>query len=259
MKTKLKVVKIGGNVLDDKALLGAFLIDFAKLNGPKILVHGGGKKATEISKKLGLTPELIDGRRVTSDIDIDIVTMVYAGLLNKTIVAALQSHSCNAIGLTGADGNSILSVKRPVKTIDFGWVGDVQAVNDAWIKSLLTEGITPVFCALTHDGSGHLLNTNADTVASELAIALTDSFEVELIYCFEKKGVLKDFENEDSVFLTINTDLFAELKAQKIIHSGMLPKLENCFYALNNKVSKVIIGSTVAINSNSTIHTTLTL
>jgi acetylglutamate kinase len=259
MKTKLKVVKIGGNVLDDKTLLSAFLTDFAKLDDPKILVHGGGKKASEISEKLGLTPQLIDGRRITTDDDIEVVTMVYAGLLNKNIVAALQSHSCNAIGLTGADGNSIVSIKRPVKTIDFGWVGDVQSVNETWIKSLLTEEITPVFCALTHDGIGNLLNTNADTIAVELAISLAANFEVELIYCFEKRGVLEDFENEDSVFLSIDTDLFAELKAQKIIHSGMLPKLENCFYALNNKVSKVIIGSTAAINTNSTLHTTLTL
>lgn len=258
MPGKLRIIKIGGNVIDDPVTLGEVLLSFSKMEGPKILVHGGGKKASEFSRKLGIVPQMINGRRITSAEDIDIVTMIYAGLINKNIVAQLHALACNASGFTGADGNSILSIKRPIEPIDFGFVGDVKTVNHTIISQWLKDGICPVFCAITHDGNGQLLNTNADTIASELAIALANEYETELIYCFEKKGVLADVDDENSVIEQIDSNKYEELKSSNSIHDGMLPKMDNCFHALKNKVSKVSIGDILFLKDETATHTTLT-
>ncbi len=241
---KLFVIKIGGNVIDNPENLKKFLHDFAAIDGHKILIHGGGKIATEISESMGLVPNLIDGRRITDFETLKVVTMVYAGFINKNIVAQLQSYNCNAIGLTGADGNFIKAKKRPVKTIDYGFVGDLDeaAIEPENLANLLNANFTPVFCAITHDGEGQLLNTNADTIASVLAVALSKLYETTLIYCFEKKGVLRDINNEASLINEINPAEFEKLKQENIIHSGMLPKLENAFAAIACGVKEVIIG-----------------
>ena len=241
---KLYVIKIGGNVIDNSENLYHFLKDFEGLEGHKILVHGGGKVATQIAEELGIEAKLVDGRRITDIETLRVVTMVYGGLINKNIVAQLQRFGNNAIGLTGADGNLIKAKKRPVKTIDYGFVGDLDesSINAANISRLVESGFTPVFCALTHDGEGQLLNTNADTIASALAVSMSSLYETTLIYCFEKKGVLKDIDDEDSLIREINPAHYEELKIQKIIHSGMLPKLDNAFTAISCGVKAVIIG-----------------
>ena len=259
MRTKLSIIKIGGEQIDDSTQLETFLHNFTQLEGFKILVHGGGKLASQLSLKLGIEPQMVDGRRVTSQADLEVITMVYAGLLNKKISAQLQSLGCNALGLSGADANCITSEKRPKSPIDFGSVGDVKVVNTATIHALLQQNLTLVFCALTHDGKGQLLNTNADTIAAELAIGMSALYETQLIYCFNKKGVLADIDDEESVISCIDTDQYAELKSQKAIHEGMLPKMENCFYALNHNVSNVIIGNTDVIKENRELFTELTL
>lgn len=251
MKSKVTIVKIGGNVINDKKLLDRFLDEFAKLEQPKVLVHGGGRLASELSKKLKINTLMDEGRRITSSETLEVVTMVYAGLVNKNIVSQLQKKKCNALGLSGADANCILAVKRPVSPIDFGWVGDVQSINDSVVNSFLENGITPIFCAITHDGEGQLLNTNADTVASEVAIALSKTHKVELIYCFEKKGVLSDIKNEESVINEIDSTTYLRLKQEQLVHEGMIPKIENCFNALRSAVSKVKIGDLYAIREES--------
>jgi acetylglutamate kinase len=240
----LYIIKIGGNVIDNSENLYRFLKDFTALNGYKILVHGGGKVATQLSETLGIDTKLVDGRRITDIETLRVVTMVYAGLINKNIVAQLQRFGNNAIGLTGADGDFIRTKKRPVKTIDYGFVGDIDesSINPGNIGKLMEAGFTPVFCALTHDGEGQLLNTNADTIASALAVALAKLYDTTLIYCFEKKGVLKDINDESSLVKEINHDSYEELKAQQIIHSGMLPKMDNAFSAISCGVKEVIIG-----------------
>ncbi|RKN83286.1 acetylglutamate kinase [Ulvibacterium marinum] len=259
MKSKLAVVKIGGNVIEDKAELSRFLSLFAKMEGPKILVHGGGKKATQILKKLGMTPKMAGGRRITDAESLEVVTMVYGGLTNKTIVAQLQALACNAIGLSGADADAIRAHQRPVKEIDYGFAGDVDIVNVNSISNLLNSGFVPVFCALTHNGEGQLLNTNADTIASEIAIGMGHSFETTLYYCFEKKGVLLDMADDNSVIKTIDSKTYMEIREKDIISEGMLPKLENCFHALQKNVHKVCIGDISMIDSESKLFTTLTL
>jgi acetylglutamate kinase len=240
----LYVIKIGGNVIDNSETLHHFLKDFTALPGNKILVHGGGKVATQLSETLGIEPKMIDGRRITDIETLRVVTMVYGGLINKNIVAQLQRLGNNAIGLTGADGDFIRAKKRPVKTVDYGFVGDLDehSIKPNNIISLLHAGFTPVFCALTHDGDGQLLNTNADTIASALAVALAKFYTTTLIYCFEKKGVLKDINDESSLINNIDPDHYEELKEKKIIHSGMLPKLDNAFTAIACGVKAVIIG-----------------
>ena len=255
MKT-LKVIKIGGNIIDNEKALSSFLVEYAKLKGSKVLVHGGGKLATKLANKMGVEVKMTNGRRITDAETLDIATMVYAGKINKNIVAQLQANNCNAVGFSGADGNSIVSVKRPVKEIDFGFVGDVVKVNTEVLQLLVNNNVSPVFCALTHDEKGQLFNTNADTIASELAIGFAKDFNVELYYCFEKNGVLKDVNNEDSVIENINTKTYQSLLEKGIIADGMLPKLNNCFHAIDNQVSQVCIGkSEMLFNSNSKFTT----
>jgi len=239
---KLFVVKIGGNIIDDEQKLTNFLQDFAAIKAPKILIHGGGKLATKMAKELGIEQQMIDGRRITDAETLKIVTMVYAGLINKNIVAQLQANGCNAIGLSGADANVILAHKRKHSTIDYGFVGDIDAVNAHFLHSLLQQQLTIVLAPITHDANGLLLNTNADTIAQEVAKALSALYTVELIYSFEKNGVLLDVDDENSVISTLTATYYAQLKEQQLIFAGMIPKLDNAFAALNSGVNKVIIG-----------------
>lgn len=239
---KLFVIKIGGNIIDDEIKLSSFLQLFAGVEGKKILVHGGGKLATKLAKQLGVEQQMIDGRRITDAETLKIVTMVYAGSINKNIVAKLQSHQCNAIGLSGADGNVIKAHKRIHPTIDYGFVGDVDAVNATLLKSLLEQNIAVVLAPITVDTNGQLLNTNADTIAQETAKALSSLYDVELIYSFEKAGVLLDVHDESSMISTINPSTYKTLKDEKKIFEGMIPKLDNAFAALQSGVTKVIIG-----------------
>ncbi|WP_400070706.1 acetylglutamate kinase [Zobellia russellii] len=256
---KLSIIKIGGNVIENKEELSKFLKAFSELEGPKILVHGGGKLATQLGKRLGIESKLIGGRRITDEKSLELITMVYGGLVNKNIVAELQSLNCNAIGLSGADGDTIQAHKRPVKDIDYGFAGDVDGVNATVVTKLLEAGLTPVFCAMTHDGKGQLLNTNADTIASELAIGMSSNYETTLYYCFEKKGVLMDVADEESIVKHIDTESYKTLLEQKIIADGMLPKMENCFHALKQNVHQVRIGDIGMLDPKSTLFTTLTL
>lgn len=259
MKQKLSVVKIGGNVIENKEDLSKFLQLFSTIDNPKILVHGGGKLATELGKKLGITSKYIGGRRITDAQTLEVITMVYAGLTNKNIVAELQANNCNAIGLSGADGNAIQAHKRIVKEIDYGFAGDVEGVNSNMIAALIKANLTPVFCAMTHDGKGQLLNTNADTIASEIAIGMSQIYQTNLYYCFEKKGVLTDVNNENSVVTDIDSKKYQELLKKGIIADGMLPKMENCFHALHKNVSKVCIGDLSMLSLDQTLFTTITL
>ena len=237
----LYVIKIGGNVIDNPDACSRFLTDFAKLPGTKILVHGGGKIATQVAARLQVETQMVDGRRITDKPMLDVVTMVYGGLVNKNLVGGLQSLDCNAIGLTGADGGIIRSVKRPVKVIDYGFVGDIEEVNDIQILALLNSSLTPVIAPLTYSVEGLLLNTNADTIASAIAIAMAKHFNVNLIYCFEKKGVLSDPDNDDAVISSLVPATYAEYKASGVINKGMIPKLDNAFSALKEGVDKVTI------------------
>jgi acetylglutamate kinase len=239
---QLSIIKIGGNIIDDDPRLLAFLENFAAIPGKKILVHGGGKLATKVAEGLGIRQQLVDGRRITDEETLKVVTMVYAGTINKQIVVKLQALGCPAIGLTGADGNAILSHKRVHPTIDYGFVGDVDAVNTSLLTSLLMLDNVLIFAPITHDGKGQLLNTNADTIAQELARALSSGFDVSLIYSFEKSGVLMNAEDEASVIGRINAADYADLKARQVIFAGMIPKLDNAFAALRSGVKKVIIG-----------------
>lgn len=240
----LNIVKIGGNVIDDPIALKHFLSDFSKIDGPKILVHGGGKLATELAKKMNIPVQMVEGKRITDEATLKIATMVYAGYINKNITAQLQSLNCNAIGLSGADGNSITSTKRKVSTVDYGFVGDLneESVNIAFFNSLLQNNITPVVCAITHNGNGQLLNTNADTIASAISIALSPIYNVQLVYCFEKNGVLSDISNENSVIRTITHVDYQLNKSNGIISEGMIPKLDNAFAAIEKGVKYVQIG-----------------
>ena len=258
-KNTLKIVKIGGNVIDNPQALTSFLTVFSSIKGPKILVHGGGKSATALAQKTGLEVQMVDGRRITDAATLELITMVYAGKINKTIVAQLQALDCNALGFTGADANTITSEKRPASTLDYGFVGDVKKVETSILELLLNHGISPVFCALTHDQNGQLLNTNADTIASELAIAFASQFEVELYYCFEKNGVLKDVNDDSSVIEKITASSYKELLDAQVIYAGMLPKLNNCFHALEHQVSKVCIGKPELLLDSKAIFTTLTI
>ncbi len=237
----LQIIKIGGNVVDDAVLLDQFLYDFVQIKTSKILIHGGGKIATELAQKLNIAQTMIEGRRVTDSETLKIATMVYAGLINKNIVAKLQSNQCNAIGLSGADANVISGKKRNHPTIDFGFVGDIVAINSDQIISFINQGLTPVFCPIIHDSEGTLLNTNADTIATQIAIELAKTYQVNLSFCFEKKGVLRNPDDDESFIPVINRPEYERLKASKIISNGMIPKLDNAFDAINNGVQKVLL------------------
>jgi acetylglutamate kinase len=239
---KLYIIKIGGNSIDDEAKLSTFLKSFAEVEGKKILVHGGGKLATKLAEKMGVKQKIVDGRRMTDAETLKIVTMVYAGYINKNIVAHLQSYGCNAMGLSGADGNSILAHKRNHPVIDYGYVGDVESINTPLLKKLLEQNLALVFAPITHDQSGQLLNTNADTIAREIARSMSSEFDVQLIFCFEKNGVLLDVNDESTIIKKLNKSYYDELKSSGKIFAGMLPKLDNAFAALNSGVKKVIIG-----------------
>jgi acetylglutamate kinase len=242
MKKKLHIVKIGGNVINDPIKLKQFLMAFKALEGLKILIHGGGAKATQWGKKLSLNIQMIEGRRVTDDQMIDVVTMVYAGLLNKKIVAALQSENCDALGLSGVDANLILSEKRPLQGgIDYGWVGDPLFVNTARISSFIELGLVPILAPITHEGQGNLLNTNADTIANVVASAMVKNYEVHLMYAFELPGVMKDIHRPDSLIHRIDPAYYTELKSKGLISQGMIPKLDNAFHALKQGVTQVCI------------------
>jgi acetylglutamate kinase len=241
---KLTVVKIGGKVIDDQKSLDAFLTSFAKVKGLKVLVHGGGKIASDFGRRLGIEPQMIDGRRITDQETIDIVTMVYGGLVSKRIVSKLQSKGINAIGLTGADANIIPAERRPVTTIDFGFVGDIEIekVNGDTLIQLIALGLLPVIAPLTHDQKGNMLNTNADTIAATLASVLAKKYQVNLIYCFEQPGVLSDFENK-KVIAEILISQVDDLKNDGTISQGMIPKIDCAIMALNHGVCKVSIGA----------------
>ena len=248
MKEKLTVIKVGGGIVEEEATLNQLLSDFSAIEGYKVLVHGGGRSATKLAAQLGIESKMVNGRRITAAETWKVVTMVYGGLVNKNIVAGRQAKGVNAMGLTGADMNVIRSVKRPVKDVDYGFVGDVEKVNAELLGNLIRQGVVPVMAPLTHDGQGSMLNTNADTIAGETAKALAELFDVTLVYCFEKKGVLRDADDDDSVIPVITPELFKEYVEKGIIQGGMIPKLENSFSAIDAGVSQVVI--TLA----STIH-----
>lgn len=249
MKEKLTIVKVGGAVVEDEAQLEQLLKDFSAIEGRKVLVHGGGRKATKMAERLGIETQMVNGRRVTDAQMLEVVTMVYGGLVNKNLVALLQANGVNALGLTGADGNAILSHKRPLKDgVDYGFVGDVDKGNGEMLSRLIEAGITPVMAPLTHDGEGHILNTNADTIASETAKALADYYDVTLIFSFEKKGVLRNPDDDESVIPVITREDFEKYKADGTISGGMLPKIENALAAVDAGVSGVIITLATAID-----------
>ncbi|MCR4619764.1 MAG: acetylglutamate kinase [Paludibacteraceae bacterium] len=252
---KCTIIKVGGKIVEEEETLTALLAEFGKVDGNKVLTHGGGRSATKIAAQLGIETKMVDGRRITDAAMLDVVTMVYGGLVNKKIVARLQSMGMNAIGLTGADLSYMLSDKRPVKTVDYGFVGDVKRVDASALGRLIDAGAIPVLAPLTHDGKGNLLNTNADTIAGEAAKALATMYEVTLTYCFEKKGVMRDQEDENSVIPVITPALYEELKSDGIIVDGMIPKIDNAFAALAAGVKQVRItraddleGGTVIVN-----------
>ncbi len=241
-KEKLLIIKIGSNIIDDDAKLQSFLGDFASIKSHKILVHGGGKMATALAAKMGIEQQLIDGRRITDGETLKLVIMIYAGLINKNIVAKLQSLGCNALGLTGADANIITAHKRIHPTINYGFAGDIDEIDSSRIDKFLLENLSLVIAPITHDAKGQLLNTNADTIAQAIATKMSKNHEVNLIYCFEKKGVLHDIADENSVVKKITPVVYDEMKQQQLISAGMIPKLDNAFAAINAGVTKVIIG-----------------
>jgi acetylglutamate kinase len=248
MREHLIVIKVGGKIVEEEITLRTLLKDFSRIAGAKILVHGGGKSATALAEKLGIETKIVEGRRITDAETLKVATMVYAGLVNKNVVAGLQALGNNAIGLTGADLDIIRAVKRPVGTVDYGFVGDIKWVNSQALYELLGNGAVPVIAPLTHDGKGSLLNTNADTIASELATSLCGKYELRLIFCFEKPGVLMNEADEKSVISEMDPRLFEELKNQGVITGGMIPKLENGFKALRSGVSSVVITNAQGIS-----------
>ena len=254
---KLTIVKVGGKIVEEPTSLKQLLSDFSKIEGHKVLVHGGGRSATAIAARLGIESQLVNGRRVTDAEMLKVVTMVYGGLVNKQIVAGLQAIGVNGLGLTGADLNYMRSEKRPVKDVDYGFVGDVKEVNAGILADLISKGIVPVLAPLTHDNAGNLLNTNADTIAGEAAKALEKYFEVTLMYCFEKKGVLLDENDDESVIANLTPALFEQYVLEKIINGGMIPKLENSFEAINAGVKQVIITRADFINTEGGTKITL--
>lgn len=247
---KLTIIKVGGKIVEEAQSLKQLLTDFSKIDGYKLLVHGGGRSATKLADRLGIENRMVNGRRITDKETLEVVTMVYGGLVNKNIVAGLQALGVNALGLTGADLNIIRSEKRPIKDIDYGYVGDVKEVDAEILAMLISQGIVPILAPLTHDKEGNILNTNADTIAGEAAKALAKQFDVSLVYCFEKKGVLMDENNDDSVIPEINKFDFIKLTEEKVIQGGMIPKLENAFDSIESGVKEVVITSATEIGSN---------
>ena len=249
----IKVVKIGGNVIDSEEALSSFVSDFASIEGPKVLVHGGGKLATRLAERLDIPTTMIDGRRVTDSDTLDVVTMVYAGLVNKRIVAMLQSLGCNAIGLSGADGGAVMATRRAANPIDFGFVGDisVEGVDAAFIRNLTEQGTVPVFCSIMHDGKGQLLNCNADSVASAVAVGLATECDTELLFCFEKRGVMRDIDDDTSVIANINREGYKTLLAEGVVNKGMIPKIDGAFRALECGVKVVTIKHSAELADSS--------
>jgi acetylglutamate kinase len=254
---KLTIVKVGGKVVENENSLKKLLIDFTSINGLKLLVHGGGNIATDIATKLNLKVEMVDGRRITNKEMLEVVTMVYGGLVNKKIIAGLQAHGCNSVGLTGADLNIIIAEKRPVKTIDYGFVGDIKKVNADGLVMLLNNNIIPVIAPLTHDCKGQLLNTNADDMTNAVAEALSSYFKVRLIFCFDKKGVMLNQNDESTVIPILDKNKFSELVKKGIVNAGMIPKLENGFKSLDNGVSEVFITDVNSFSLEKPIGTEL--
>ncbi len=244
---KISIIKIGGNIIDNEVNLASFLNAYAAVEGKKILIHGGGKLATKMAADLNIPQQMVDGRRITDAATLKIVTMVYAGYINKNIVAALQSKNIQALGICGADANIIRAHKRINASTDYGFVGDIDVVDSEKIVQLLEAGLSLVVAPITHDGAGQLLNTNADTMAQAIATAISSIYEVSLVYSFEKKGVLSDIQNNDSVISVINPENYASLKAGGQVNEGMIPKLDNAFEALQKGVSRVIIGDALDI------------
>lgn len=251
---KLTLIKVGGKIVEEEQSLKQLLKDFSNIEGYKVLVHGGGRSATKLAERLGIESRMVNGRRVTDKDTLEVVTMVYGGLVNKNIVAGLQALGVNALGLTGTDLNLIRSDKRPVKDVDYGYVGDVKEVNTEILAMLISQGIVPILAPLTHDKLGNILNTNADTIAGETAKALAKVFDVSLVYCFEKKGVLMNENDEDSVIPEINKAEFARLTEEKVVQGGMIPKLENAFACIENGVKEVIITSATEIGRAGGTH-----
>ena len=253
MKEKLTVVKVGGKIVEDEASLHRLIRSFSALSGHKVLVHGGGRTATDVAARLGLATQMVNGRRVTDADMLRVVTMVYGGLVNKNVVARLAAQGICALGLTGADGNAIRATRRKPEPIDYGFVGDIapEGVNASLIGSLLDAGVTPVFCAITHDGNGSLLNCNADTIASAVATGTASLSPVELIYCFEQPGVMEDIERPDSVIPLITPDIYKRLRAEGVVSKGMIPKIDNAFAAIDAGVRSVTIKHSDALNRTS--------
>lgn len=249
MKDRLTIVKVGGKIVEEPETLTSLLRDFAAIEGFKLLVHGGGRSATKMAASLGIETKMVDGRRVTDSQMLQVVTMVYGGLVNKNIVARLQGLGIDALGMTGADMNILQSEKRPVTTVDYGYVGDVRQVNGQALTSLIRAGIVPVIAPLTHDGKGNLLNTNADTMAGETAKGLANAFDVHLVYCFEKSGVLRDENDDNSVISEITRETYTDLRQQQIVTGGMIPKLDNAFDAISSGVAEVIITKASSLDN----------
>jgi acetylglutamate kinase len=254
MKEKITVIKVGGKIVEESESLGNLLDRFAVIGGRKVLIHGGGRSATHMAERLGIESRMIEGRRITDSDTLQVVTMVYGGLVNKNIVAQLQARGINALGLTGADCNIIKAHKRPVKEIDYGFVGDVECADGAMLARLVEQGITPIVAPLTHDGKGNLLNTNADTMAAETAKALAVHYDVTLIYCFELPGVMRDPEDAESLIPTITRESYSNLLADGTVSGGMIPKIDNAFNAIENGVKEVIITRADAIDGIQGTH-----
>ena len=254
MKEKLTIIKVGGKIVEESESLGNLLDRFAAIEGRKVLIHGGGRSATRMAERLGIESRMVDGRRITDEATLQVVTMVYGGLVNKNIVAQLQARGINALGLTGADCNIIKAHKRPVKDVDYGFVGDVECADGAMLARLIEQGITPVVAPLTHDGNGNMLNTNADTMAAETAKAVAAHYDVTLMYCFEFPGVMRDPEDETSLIATITHESYKTLLADGIVSGGMIPKIDNAFNAIENGVKEVVITRADAIDGVSGTH-----
>lgn len=258
-KQLLSVIKIGGDIADNPNLLTSFYENVKQVCGPKIIIHGGGNKASVLQQELGIPAKKIDGRRITDAATLEVVTMVYAGLLNKKLVAGLQAIGVQAVGLSGADGDVIRATQREVKEIDYGFVGDIERVNVSFLKDLISGGKIPVFCAITHNGEGQLLNTNADTLASAIAVAISTLYNTQLFYCFTKAGVLENVHDPDSLVERLDKAHYQQLKDDNMIIDGMIPKLDTAFEALDNGVFSVLVGNVAMLGDSTIKHTTVCL